>query len=82
MEDNEIDPHKFDNIIDLITKSKFDVIIDNGASTIVALSHYSISNRIPSLLRKSGLELIIHTVVTGGQALNDTLNSKGKTLSH
>lgn len=55
MEDDEIDPHKFDSLIDLISKSKTDVIIDNGASTFVALSHYLISNRIPALLEKVAL---------------------------
>ncbi|PXW89110.1 CobQ/CobB/MinD/ParA family nucleotide binding protein [Nitrosomonas sp. Nm84] len=80
MEDDEIDPHKFDSLIDLISKSKTDVIIDNGASTFVALSHYLISNRIPALLEKSGLELIIHTVITGGQALSDTLNGFQKMI--
>jgi len=80
MEDDEIDPFKFDALIDLISKSKSDVIIDNGASTFVALSHYLISNRIPALLERSGLELVIHTVVTGGQALNDTLNGFQKMI--
>lgn len=80
MEDDEINPHKFDELIDLISKSKSDVIIDNGASTFVPMSHYLISSRIPSLLKKSGLELVIHTVITGGQALNDTLNGFQKMI--
>ena len=50
MEGDEIDPRKFDNLVELISKSKSDVVIDNGASTFV------------------------HTVITGGQALSDTLN--------
>ena len=80
MEDDDINPHKFDDLIDLISKSKSDVIIDNGASTFVPMSHYLISSRIPSLLKKSGLELVIHTVITGGQALNDTLNGFQKMI--
>jgi len=42
--------------------------------TFVALAHYLISNQIPALLKNSGIELIVHTVITGGQALTDTLN--------
>jgi len=80
MEDDEIDPHKFDTLIDLISQSKSDAVIDNGASTFVALSHYLISNRIPALLKRNGLELVIHTVITGGQALNDTLNGFQKMI--
>jgi hypothetical protein len=74
MEGDEIDPRKFDDLIESISKSKTDVVIDNGASTFVALAHYLISNQIPALLKKSGIELIVHTVITGGQALTDTLN--------
>ena len=77
MEGDEIDPRKFDNLIELIAKSKSDVVIDNGASTFVALSHYLISNHIPALLKEMGHELIVHTVITGGQALSDTLNGFG-----
>jgi cellulose biosynthesis protein BcsQ len=69
MEGDEIDPRKFDNLVELISKSKSDVVIDNGASTFVALSHYLISNHIPALLKEMGHELIVHTVITGGQAL-------------
>ena len=48
-----------------------DVIIDNGASSFVPLSHYLISNQVPALLQDMGHELVVHTVVTGGQALVD-----------
>ena len=37
MEGDEIDPRKFDNLVELISKSKSDVVIDNGASTFVGL---------------------------------------------
>lgn len=74
MEGDEVDPRKFDNLIESISKSKTDVVIDNGASTFVALAHYLISNQVPTLLKNSGIELIVHTVITGGQALTDTLN--------
>ncbi len=74
MDGDNIDPRKFDHLIELIYNSKTDVIIDNGASTFVSLSNYLISNRISEFLKNSGHELVIHTVVTGGQALLDTLN--------
>ncbi len=55
MEGDEIDPRKFDDLIESISKSKTDVVIDNGASTFVALAHYLISNQIPALLKNSGI---------------------------
>ncbi|SDU23399.1 AAA family ATPase [Nitrosomonas ureae] len=73
MSGDEIDPRKFDDLIELIVKSESDVIIDNGASTFVPMSHYLISNQIPALLPDMGHELVIHTVITGSQALLDTL---------
>lgn len=74
MEGDEINPRKFDGLIELIATSKSDVIIDNGASTFVPLSHYLISNNVPALLLEMGHELVVHTVITGSQALLDTLN--------
>ena len=67
-------PRKFDDLIELIANTETDVIIDNGASTFVPMSHYLISNQIPALLLDMGHELVVHTVITGSQALLDTLN--------
>ncbi len=80
MEGDNVDPRKFDNLVELISKSKTDVIIDSGASTFVGLSHYLISNRVSTMLKEDGHELVIHTVVTGGQALSDTLNGFNKIM--
>ncbi|NGZ07885.1 MAG: conjugal transfer protein TraL [Nitrospira sp. LK70] len=70
---DEIDPRSFDQLIELVAKTKVDVVIDNGASSFVPLSAYVLSNHVPTLLRDMGHQLIVHTVVTGGQALLDTL---------
>ncbi|MCC8996711.1 MAG: hypothetical protein LM517_06610 [Nitrosomonas sp.] len=53
----------------MIAKADSDVIIDNGASSFVPMSHYLISNQIPALLLDMGHELVVHTVITGSQAL-------------
>jgi hypothetical protein len=58
----------------MIASAEGDVIIDNGASSFVPLSHYLISNQVPALLQDMGHELVVHTVVTGGQALLDTVS--------
>jgi hypothetical protein len=74
MEGNEINPRRFDALVEMIAPSEQDVIIDNGASAFVPLTHYLISNQVPALLTGMGHELVLHTVVTGGQALLDTVN--------
>ena len=74
MENEEINPRNFDALVELIAPAINDVIIDNGASSFVPLSHYLNSNHVPSLLQELGHELVIHTIITGSQALTDTLN--------
>ncbi|KTC83971.1 traL protein [Legionella drozanskii LLAP-1] len=61
-------------LIEKIASTTNDVVIDNGASSFVPLSHYLISNQVPALLKDLGHEMVIHTVITGGQALLDTIN--------
>lgn len=74
MEGDEINSRSFDALIELIADTKVDVIIDNGASSFVPLSYYLISNQVPALLHEMGHELVVHTVITGSQALTDTVN--------
>jgi len=74
MEADEINPRSFDSLIEMIASAKDDVIIDNGASSFVPLSHFLISNQVPALLAEMGHELVMHTVITGGQALLDTVS--------
>lgn len=73
MDGDEINPRYFDILIEKIAATEQDSIIDNGASSFVPLSHYIISNQVPKLLHDLGHELIIHSVITGGQALFDTI---------
>lgn len=74
LEADEVNPRRFDTLIEWIAQSKDDVIVDSGAATFVPLAHYLVSNEVPTLLQSMGHELIIHTVVTGGQSLLDTIN--------
>ncbi|NCT57279.1 MAG: conjugal transfer protein TraL [Legionella sp.] len=74
MSGDEINPRLFDALIEKIVPSTKDVVIDNGASSFVPLSHYLISNQVPALLQELGHEVVIHTVITGGQALFDTIH--------
>lgn len=74
MDGDEINTRNFDALVELIAPTQSDVIIDNGASSFVPLSHYLISNQVPALLKDMGHEMIVHTVITGGQALQDTVS--------
>jgi len=74
LEGNEINPRRFDDLVDLVAGSHEDIIIDNGASTFVPLAHYLITNDIPAMFKDMHRKLVIHTVITGGQALRDTVS--------
>lgn len=74
LDGDEINTRKFDELVEMIAQSDSDVIIDNGSNAFVPLSHYLISNQVPALLQEMGHEMVVHTVITGGQALPDTVN--------
>ncbi|QDF68699.1 conjugal transfer protein TraL (plasmid) [Shewanella sp. SNU WT4] len=72
---HDVDQSKFDQLIELIGEHpEQDFVIDNGASCFVPLSHYLLSNGTIQMLMDMGHDVIIHTVVTGGQSLADTIH--------
>lgn len=81
MEGDDVDPWKFDQMIELIAESEEDVIIDNGASSFIPLASYIKKTEIPALLQGAGHSLIIHTVIIGGNALLDTVSELGKVIT-
>ena len=81
MEADEINPRSFDALVEMIASATDDVIIDNGASSFVPLSHFLISNQVPALLAEMEHELVVHTVITGGQALIDTVSGFSQIVS-
>ena len=77
--DNDVDQSKFDQLIELIYENpEQDFVIDNGASCFVPLSNYLLDNETIEMLIAQGHEVVIHTVVTGGQSLHDTMNGLNK----
>ena len=74
MSDDNIDQTLFDNLVErIIENSDFDFIIDNGASSFIPLTRYIIENDVIKLLNDHNIEVNIHSVVTGGESMNDTL---------
>lgn len=74
MSGDEIDSRLFDQLIELIAEEKRPVIVDNGAATFVPLASYMLQNYVPELIAgELKKRLIVHSVITGGQALQDTL---------
>jgi MinD-like ATPase involved in chromosome partitioning or flagellar assembly len=63
MEDDEINPRRFDALVDLMARSSDAVVIDNGASSFVPLSHFLISNEVPALLGACAAERSERTTI-------------------
>ena len=74
-EHNRIDQRSFDILMErFLTEDGATFVVDNGASTFLPLWHYLLENSALDYLRQQGRRVYVHTVITGGQALIDTLN--------
>ncbi len=73
MHDGKIDSRGFDVLMERLLTENGIFIVDNGASTFIPLWSYIVENDVLELLRAASRRLCVHTVVTGGQALGDTL---------
>jgi hypothetical protein len=74
LRNGNIDPRGFDFLMEQLLTEDCTFVIDNGASTFLPLWSYVIENGIADLLKSAGNRLYVHTVITGGQALLDTVN--------
>ena len=72
---DEVNPRFFDQLVERILETPDDghVVIDNGASTFLPFLGYMVESGVLSLLDEAGHKVRLHSVVTGGQALHDTL---------
>jgi hypothetical protein len=69
-----INEKEFDSIIEKICRGEGAFVIDTGATTFVPLWNYILENEILLFLEQHNCQVYVHSVVTGGQALTDTLN--------
>jgi hypothetical protein len=74
LRDGGIDQRGFDALMERLLTEDGIFVVDNGASTFIPLWNYILENSVVNILREAGKKLYVHTVVTGGQALLDTLN--------
>jgi hypothetical protein len=70
--DNNINARAFDDLVaSLLAENKI-AVIDNGASTFVPMMAYLVENHVIEMLHDAGRRVLLHSVLTGGQALDDT----------
>jgi len=73
MSDGRVDERAFDELMQRVLTERGSFVIDSGATSFVALTNYLVENHAFEMLRDYGREVIIHSVITGGQAIRDTL---------
>lgn len=69
-----INDKRFDDLVEKVCQKPGLFVIDTGATTFVPLWNYVMENHILSFFRQEGKRVFIHSVVSGGQAMTDTLN--------
>jgi hypothetical protein len=74
MRDGAVDQRKFDPLLERLLLEPGTFVIDSGAATFIPLWYYMLENHVFDSLAKAGRRLVVHIVVTGGQALSDTLS--------
>ena len=73
MDGDRVNIRSFDALIEMVIESKEDIVIDNGASSFIPLTAYLKEGDILPFLSENSITIYIHVVITGGQALTDTI---------
>ena len=73
-----INEKQFDSLVENLCRRPGACVVDTGATTFVPLWNYILENEILRFLADHGRQSYIHAVITGGQALSDTLNGFAK----
>lgn len=74
LKEGSVDPREFDLLMERFLTESGTFVVDTGASTFIPLWHYVLENQVLDYLREKGKRVFIHSVITGGQSLNDTLS--------
>ncbi len=84
MRGDDIDKRRFDQLVEGCCECGEDthVVVDSGASSFVPLCGYLKEHNALRLLAEKGQEIYIHTVVTGGLAMPDTLKGLYSLATH
>lgn len=73
LDGGEVKKRGFDVLVEKIAATDVPVVVDNGASSFLPLSRYLLANSVLPMLHDMDRPVVLHTVLTGGQALHDTI---------
>jgi CobQ/CobB/MinD/ParA family nucleotide binding protein len=74
LKEGSVDQREFDLLMERFLTESGTFVVDTGASTFIPLWHYVLENQALEYLREKGKRVFIHSVITGGQSLSDTLS--------
>lgn len=74
---NTINERLFDEMMEQIINTDSNVIVDNGAASYVPLSAYLIDNEAFDVIQRAGKQVVIHSVIAGGLAQDNTVSDFG-----
>lgn len=69
-----VNEKQFDVLVEKVCHGDGVYIVDTGATTFAPLWNYILENEILAFFRAHCRNVFVHSVVTGGQAMSDTLN--------
>jgi hypothetical protein len=69
-----INQKRFDPLVEKLLNDDGVSVVDTGASTFLPFWNYVLENELLTLLENRGRQVYMHCLVTGGQAMKDTLN--------
>jgi len=71
---SRVDERKFDDLMEQLLSKDGVFVVDNGSASFIPLSNYLLENDALRVLRDAGCNVFIHMIITGGQALLETLD--------
>src|SRR5260370_23159444 len=71
-----VNEKQFDVLVEKVCHGDGVFIVDTGATTFVPLWNYILENEILAFFRSHGRNVFVHSVVTGGRAMSDSLNER------
>ena len=71
---NLIDERRFDDMMEEIFDADASVVVDNGAASFTPLSSYLLDNEAFTAIQEAGKEVVIHSVIAGGLAQDNTVS--------
>lgn len=72
-EGKKVDTKALDLFVERLLSEDAHFVVDNGASSFVPVSQYLLENDVVGMMVEDGRQPVVHTVITGGPAMLDTV---------